>query len=319
MQMKKRLTILLSTALMATAITGCNTTQATATTAQTDTTVATYAQGNLSADKLNTRLMEKAGMQGLLDLVDKDILDTVQPVTDEMKSAADAQLQQIKDYYKDDFEASLKINGFSSEETFKDSLLLGEQRNAYTFEYVKKEHISEEDITAYYDNFSPEIEASHILLKPADESESAKSAALSQAQDLIKRINAGEDFAELAKEFSADPGSGSQGGSLGSFGKGMMVKEFEEAAFALAIDEVTQEPVESQFGFHIIKKTGGSEKKSLEDMKAEILQTLAESKIQSDNSLSFKALIQLRTDNQLKISTPLVAEQYDLFTKQVNK
>lgn len=97
--------------------------------------------------------------------------------------------------------------------------------------------------------------ARHILIK-LDEGadEAAVAAAQKKAEDLVKRLRAGEDFAKLAKEFSEDPGSAAEGGDLGLFGKGMMVPEFEEATFALKKDEIS-EPVRSPFGFHIIQVT----------------------------------------------------------------
>ena len=74
----------------------------------------------------------------------------------------------------------------------------------------------------------------------------------SKAEDVLKRVRAGEDFAKLAKEFSTDPGSKEKGGDLGWFGHGQMVPEFEQAAFALQPGQVS-DLVQTKFGYHIIK------------------------------------------------------------------
>ena len=74
-----------------------------------------------------------------------------------------------------------------------------------------------------------------------------------EAEDLIKKLENGEKFEQLAADFSKCP-SGKQGGNLGEFGKGMMVEEFEKAAFDLEVGQVSG-PVKTQFGYHLIKRT----------------------------------------------------------------
>jgi peptidyl-prolyl cis-trans isomerase C len=78
----------------------------------------------------------------------------------------------------------------------------------------------------------------------------------SEALQILERIKKGESFADLARELSIDRGSGKRGGDLGLFGRGQLVKPFEEAAFKLKKGEMTNEPVRTQFGYHIIKRAG---------------------------------------------------------------
>ena len=95
------------------------------------------------------------------------------------------------------------------------------------------------------EKLADKIKCYHILVKKQTE-----------AFLILKKKKKGEGFSNLAKEFSIDKGSGKKGGDLGFFGKGMMVKPFEEAAFKLKKGEVTAEPVKTEFGYHIIKRSG---------------------------------------------------------------
>ncbi|MBN9673949.1 peptidylprolyl isomerase [Labrenzia aggregata] len=119
-------------------------------------------------------------------------------------------------------------------------------RNAYLSQKIGGE-ISDEEIQAAYDKEfadfvgDEEINARHILVKEKAEAEA-----------LIEELDGGADFAELAKEKSTGP-SGPNGGDLGYFTQGQMVKPFEDAVFALEPGSYTKEPVETQFGWHVIK------------------------------------------------------------------
>jgi foldase protein PrsA len=122
--------------------------------------------------------------------------------------------------------------------------------------------VDEKAVLAYYDAHKNEYEsvkAKHILIRmkgapmPGAEGkpELTEEQALAKAQDVVKRLKAGGDFAAIAKTDSDDTGSAAQGGELGEFHRGMMVPPFEEAAFAQKLGEVG-EPVKSPFGYHVI-------------------------------------------------------------------
>lgn len=92
---------------------------------------------------------------------------------------------------------------------------------------------------------SDKIKCSHILVKKQ-----------SEALTILERLRKGESFANLARELSVDRGSAKKGGDLGFFGRGVMVRAFEDAAFKLSKGEIS-EPVKTEFGYHIIKRAGG--------------------------------------------------------------
>ncbi|MPY70783.1 MAG: parvulin peptidyl-prolyl isomerase [Alphaproteobacteria bacterium] len=103
-----------------------------------------------------------------------------------------------------------------------------------------------------------QVQASHILLMYEGSARStatrSKNEAAAEIAALKDRIAAGEDFAALARDVSDCP-SGAQGGDLGSFGRGQMVPEFETATFAMEVGE-TSDIVETDFGYHLIQRTG---------------------------------------------------------------
>ncbi|MCG8559255.1 MAG: peptidylprolyl isomerase [Hyphomicrobiales bacterium] len=135
--------------------------------------------------------------------------------------------------------------------------------------------VTEADAKKLYDtqvaSIKPEVElrARHILVKTEAE-----------ARDVVEKVHRGEDFAELAKTTSTGP-SKTQGGDLGYFTKGQMVKEFEEAAFALKPGDVS-EPVKTQFGWHVIKIEDKREKGAppFDSVKDRIMAALVQQKTQ---------------------------------------
>ncbi len=141
--------------------------------------------------------------------------------------------------------------------------------------------IEESDIQGYYDQHLPEYQipekrgAKHILFKASPEdSAEVHAAQKSKATEILEQANGGEDFSALAKQHSEGP-SGPDGGDLGLFSRGQMVKPFEDAVFSLQVGEVS-EVVKTDFGYHIILLEEIQEAKirSLEEVRAEIVSTL---------------------------------------------
>lgn len=148
----------------------------------------------------------------------------------------------------------------------------------YTEEFERQVYTEVESDTAnlesLYDTYPLQVDASHILVAEA-----------ALADEIKGKIAAGEDFAELAKQYSVDTGSAQTGGALGLFGRGTMVEEFEKAAFALKAGEVS-EVIQSQFGYHIIKvhdvqtlntmKANGASEQEIEIQKSALMSNIAQ-------------------------------------------
>jgi foldase protein PrsA len=140
--------------------------------------------------------------------------------------------------------------------------------------------ISDDEIKTYFDENkdslgeAEQVKASHILVE--DEA---------VAKEVKQKLTDGADFAELAKEYSTDEGSKENGGELGFFPRGTMVTEFEDAAFSLPINEIS-DPVKSDYGYHIIKVEEKKEAKeaNFEDSKATIKETLIDQKLETEYS-----------------------------------
>ena len=154
-------------------------------------------------------------------------------------------------------------------------------------EVAAKVVVTEEETKAYYTGNpqlfkQPEqVKASHILIKvEPNADDAAKEAARNKISEVRQKLSAGGDFAELAKEYSEGP-SGPRGGDLGYFRRGQMVKPFEDAAFSMQVDQVS-ELVETRFGYHLIKVYEKTPEKTLtyDEVKEKISERLKREKIQ---------------------------------------
>lgn len=167
-----------------------------------------------------------------------------------------------------------------------------------------------------YDGSVPSKEvfakASHILINQYGSDEKN----LEEANKLYDKLIAGANFAALAKEFSKDPGSAVKGGDLGYFGKGMMVKEFEDACFNGKVGEV-QKPVKTNFGYHIIKVTDRSDRKYIVEKIVNQVKQSASSKDKNFTAAGDFAFLAKKNDFESEANLlHYTVQETPLFTEQ---
>lgn len=152
---------------------------------------------------------------------------------------------------------------------------------------IKNITVNEEEAKIYYQTHLNEfievpeqVRAKHILFRlPQNATEDDKKKVIEKANNVIKLLKDGADFGEMAKIYSDDPGTKSKGGDLGFFGKGRMVKPFEDAVFSMKVGEISN-PVQTNFGIHIIKLEERKEAKykPFETVKEQVIKKATEEK-----------------------------------------
>ena len=188
---------------------------------------------------------------------------------------------------------------------------------------AKNETVSDEAISTYFSEHQNEFgkaeerKASHVLISiAADATDDEKRAAKEKAESILEKIKQNPDqFAEIAKQDSDDPGSAMRGGDLGFFGRDVMVKAFEDKIFSMQLDEVS-DIVETNFGFHVIKLTAIKEEKrpDLEEVREQIANKLKLEMVSSifgEIAEDFSNIVYEQGDN-----LQAAAEKFELSTQE---
>lgn len=162
--------------------------------------------------------------------------------------------------------------------------------------------VKDEDLQAYYDKNKAQYSenekrhAHHILIQVSDPKDAkADAAALAEAQQVLAQLKAGKDFGELARKYSADPGSAAAGGDLGWAEQGAYVAPFSEALFKLQPGQLS-EPVKTQFGYHIIR---------LDEVRPAHVQTLEEGRTKIETDYRHDQASELFGDRQEQLQQKL--------------
>ena len=272
----------------------------------------------ITADDLYNEIKEQAGQNFVLNMVDEYILEKEYKTTKEIKKTVSDMVQSYKDTYGEQYNDFLEYNGIKDEKELRDVLTKQTKLMTAIDDYVK-ESISEKDMKKYYkNNIYGDIKAKHILISfdtkedaTEEDVKKAEEKALKKAEEIIEKIKNGEKFDDLAKKYSDDTGSKEKGGDLGYFNTGAMVKEFEDAAFKLKVNEYTTKPVKTQYGYHIIMKTDEKKKPSYEKAKNIVLEKMMDEKKQNDPEINQKALDSLRKKYDFKIVDKKIKKEYE--------
>ena len=286
-------------------------------------------EGTIKADALYEKLRDKYGISMLVDLIDHQLFDEKYKTDNEEEKTIDSQVEQMKSQYNNDqeaFEAAItQYLGVEDEDELREMLSLEYKRNLAIEDYVKKS-ITDDEIQKYYDDeVIGDMKVRHILIKPdtnddmsTEEKTEVEEKAKKEAEDLIKQLDDGADFAELAKKNSDDTGSASDGGLIDYFNKDDNMDEaFLNASIDLEEGKYTEEPVKSSFGYHIILKVDQKSKPKLKKVRDDIIETLADEKLNEDATLRYNALIEIRKDAGIEFKDDSLKKDYDELMDQL--
>ncbi|MCY7767955.1 MULTISPECIES: peptidylprolyl isomerase [Bacillus] len=219
--------------------------------------------GDVTKGELYTNMKKTAGASVLTQLVQEKVLDKKYKVTDK---EIDNKLKEYKSQLGDQYTAL--------EEQYGKDYLKEQVKYELLTQKAAKDNIkvTDDEIKEYWEGLKGNIRASHIVV--ADKK---------TAEEVEKKLKKGEKFEDLAKEYSTDS-TASNGGQLGWIAKdnAQLDSTFRKAAFGLKTNEVS-EPVKTQFGYHIIKKT--EERGKYEDMKKELKSEVLEQKLNDNNAV----------------------------------
>ena len=272
----------------------------------------------LTADELYEDMKQIYSVSSLLDKIDNKILEEKYPENDDMKDEVQTEAENYYNMYNQYYgytkEEFLYNNGFGSEAAFLEYLTLQYRRNKY-FEDYTKSLVEDKEIEKYYEEeVYGDINTKHMLVKVAsDATDEEKKEAENLAKEIISKLNEGKTFDEVKEEYKdkityEELGYKSYNASLES----AYMTEME----SLANESYSKSPVKTSYGYHVVYRIDQKEKPTLEDVKDEITEALADQIAAEDKNLFYTSLDKMRTENGFKFHDTVLEDKYSTYMKQ---
>lgn len=294
--------------------------------------VVSFKDGSLiSINELYDELKDAYGTAIIIDMIDKKILEEkYSDKLDDAKETAAASIKSLQTYYVDEngnydenslLSAIQSTYGYNSIEEFEEALRINYLRNLAVEDYAKSQ-IKDSEVNKYYKNeVFGDRKVSHIEIIPEvtkdmkeDEIKKKEAEALNLAKEVIAKLKKGEKFEDLAKQYSDDDSTKEVGGILGFINKGYYGSEaFDKEMYALAVGKFSTTPVKTESGYEIIFVHEEKDKKSLDDMKEDIIETLANELLNDDATVQVKAVDELRKEFGVEIIDSEIETNYERY------
>ena len=281
-----------------------------------------------TANELYDSMKNQYGTSILIDMIDSYIASQEIGDNDAASVYASSVISQYKLQYEQygmDFNEALVSSGFANEDEFKKVIIADYNKKEVVKKYLKDE-VTDKEIEKYYkEQISEQLDVKHILVIPdvkddatSDEKKAAEDKALEKAKSLIKKLDDGANFDDLAKENSDDTASASNGGAINGVTKESYVKEFYDAAYKLSEGKYTSSPVKTEYGYHIIYLVKKGEKESLDNLKDVIIDSIVDSKLDGDENVQMITWDKIRNKYNMNIVDTKIKSVYNSSISSLN-
>lgn len=326
--MNKKILLGLSATLMLVMATGCGKVAKLDNGQDAVVTFSDESVGSISVNELYEELRDTYGASILVDMVDRKILEQKYPTDDAETSQIEAQIASWTSAFGSEsamLQQTASAFGAATIEDLKSYLSLQYKRDLWYKDYAK-EQVTDQERQNYYDQqVFGEMKLKHILIRSSvstsasdEEKAAAEEEAYNKAVDLIKQLDEGASFDDLAKNNSEDTATAENGGDLGYVTwTDNMDANFIDAAKNLEVGKYTATPVKSSYGYHIILKEEQKDKESLDSIKDTITEKVAEDNLADDSTLSIKALKALRENYGIHFEDDHLENSYEIYMQNL--